>query len=145
MRAEGLEPPCLAAPDPKSGTSTNFATPALPAIAPFRGEGGFSCSPNIAPFRGEGGFFIYHLLPFRGEGGGINLPSLPKRIKVAVLSKNFNLHQFQPTFRVLFTRHSPVLAVAWKPAFALDGLWRVKRDAKVISSFKKQREDFLKT
>ena len=28
MRVEGLEPPCLAAPDPKSGTSTNSATPA---------------------------------------------------------------------------------------------------------------------
>lgn len=39
VRAEGLEPPCLAAPDPKSGTSTNFATPALPAVA-LQGEGG---------------------------------------------------------------------------------------------------------
>ena len=29
VRVEGLEPPCLAAPDPKSGTSTNFATPAF--------------------------------------------------------------------------------------------------------------------
>lgn len=29
VRVEGLEPPCLAAPDPKSGTSTNFATPAV--------------------------------------------------------------------------------------------------------------------
>jgi hypothetical protein len=28
---EGLEPPCLTAPDPKSGTSTNFATPAIGA------------------------------------------------------------------------------------------------------------------
>ena len=28
MRVEGLEPPCLAASDPKSDTSTNFATPA---------------------------------------------------------------------------------------------------------------------
>ena len=28
VRVEGLEPPCLTAPDPKSGTSTNFATPA---------------------------------------------------------------------------------------------------------------------
>ena len=28
MRVEGLEPPCLAAPDPKSGMSTNFTTPA---------------------------------------------------------------------------------------------------------------------
>ena len=27
VRAEGLEPPCLAAPDPKSGMSTNFTTP----------------------------------------------------------------------------------------------------------------------
>ena len=30
VRVEGLEPPCLAAPDPKSGTSTNFATRANP-------------------------------------------------------------------------------------------------------------------
>ena len=29
VRVEGLEPPCLAASDPKSDTSTNFATPAL--------------------------------------------------------------------------------------------------------------------
>lgn len=29
VRAEGLEPTHLAAPDPKSGTSTNFATPAV--------------------------------------------------------------------------------------------------------------------
>ena len=28
VRVEGLEPPCLAASDPKSDTSTNFATPA---------------------------------------------------------------------------------------------------------------------
>ena len=30
VRVEGLEPPCLAAPDPKSGMSTNFTTPAIP-------------------------------------------------------------------------------------------------------------------
>jgi hypothetical protein len=29
VRAEGLEPPCLAAPDPKSGMSANFTTPAF--------------------------------------------------------------------------------------------------------------------
>ena len=29
VRVEGLEPPCLAASDPKSDTSTNFATPAF--------------------------------------------------------------------------------------------------------------------
>ena len=29
VRVEGLEPPCLAAPDPKSGMSTNFTTPAI--------------------------------------------------------------------------------------------------------------------
>ncbi len=28
VRVEGLEPPCLAAPDPKSGMSTNSTTPA---------------------------------------------------------------------------------------------------------------------
>ncbi len=29
VRVEGLEPPSLAAPDPKSGVSTNFTTPAF--------------------------------------------------------------------------------------------------------------------
>ena len=29
VRVEGLEPPYLAAPDPKSGVSTNFTTPAV--------------------------------------------------------------------------------------------------------------------
>ena len=29
VRVKGLEPPRLAAPEPKSGASTNFATPAL--------------------------------------------------------------------------------------------------------------------
>ena len=29
VRVEGLEPPCLAALDPKSSVSTNFTTPAL--------------------------------------------------------------------------------------------------------------------
>ncbi len=32
VRVEGLEPPRLAAPEPKSGASTNFATPAEPAL-----------------------------------------------------------------------------------------------------------------
>jgi hypothetical protein len=31
VRVEGLEPTCLAASDPKSDTSANFATPALSA------------------------------------------------------------------------------------------------------------------
>ncbi len=35
VRVEGLEPPCLAASDPKSDTSTNFATPAV-----IKSEGG---------------------------------------------------------------------------------------------------------
>ncbi len=29
VRVEGLEPPCLAALDPKSSASANFATPAI--------------------------------------------------------------------------------------------------------------------
>ena len=33
VRVEGLEPPRLAAPEPKSGASTNFATPALLAFS----------------------------------------------------------------------------------------------------------------
>ncbi len=36
VRAKGLEPPRLAAPDPKSGTSTNFATPAFSSLAIVR-------------------------------------------------------------------------------------------------------------
>lgn len=32
VRMEGLEPPCLAALDPKSSASTNFATSALPRM-----------------------------------------------------------------------------------------------------------------
>ena len=32
VRVEGLEPPRLAAPEPKSGASTNFATPACKNI-----------------------------------------------------------------------------------------------------------------
>ena len=37
VRVEGLEPPRLTAPEPKSGASTNFATPASDrhAIFPF--------------------------------------------------------------------------------------------------------------
>ena len=31
VRVEGLEPPCLTAPDPKSDMSTNFTTPAFEA------------------------------------------------------------------------------------------------------------------
>src|SRR4030095_10010681 len=33
VRVEGLEPPCLTAPDPKSGMSTNFTTPANNSIS----------------------------------------------------------------------------------------------------------------
>ena len=35
MRVEGLEPPRLAAPEPKSGASTNFATPAFKTQTAF--------------------------------------------------------------------------------------------------------------
>ena len=35
VRVEGLEPPCLAAPDPKSGASTNFAIPANIGLKPL--------------------------------------------------------------------------------------------------------------
>ena len=34
VRVEGLEPPRLAAPEPKSGASANFATPACKAVLP---------------------------------------------------------------------------------------------------------------
>ena len=41
VRAEGLEPPCLAALDPKSSASANFATPAKwSAKVYFFGENG---------------------------------------------------------------------------------------------------------
>ncbi len=35
VRVEGLEPPRLAAPEPKSGASTNFATPAFKTQTAF--------------------------------------------------------------------------------------------------------------
>jgi hypothetical protein len=35
VRMEGLEPPRLAAPDPKSGTATNYATCAIPFFLRF--------------------------------------------------------------------------------------------------------------
>ena len=35
VRVKGLEPPRLAAPEPKSGASTNFATPAIDCRAIF--------------------------------------------------------------------------------------------------------------
>src|SRR5205085_6043534 len=39
VRVKGLEPPCLAASDPKSDTSTNFATPAFSAgLQKYEGE-----------------------------------------------------------------------------------------------------------
>jgi hypothetical protein len=34
VRMEGLEPPRLAAPDPKSGTATNYATSACDKVKP---------------------------------------------------------------------------------------------------------------
>lgn len=37
VRAEGLEPPCLAALDPKSSMSTNFTTPAAKRTSLFLG------------------------------------------------------------------------------------------------------------
>ena len=37
VRVEGLEPPRLAAPEPKSGASANFATPAIPESGPCSG------------------------------------------------------------------------------------------------------------
>ncbi len=39
VRVEGLEPPCLAAPDPKSGASTNFAIPANIGLKPLISNG----------------------------------------------------------------------------------------------------------
>ena len=39
VRVKGLEPPCLAASDPKSDTSTNFATPAFSTgLQKYEGE-----------------------------------------------------------------------------------------------------------
>ena len=46
VRVEGLEPPRLAAPEPKSGASTNFATPALHDLSYAslpKGLSGFEC------------------------------------------------------------------------------------------------------
>ncbi len=41
VRAEGLEPPCLAASDPKSDMSTNFTTPGKNWVAKI-GENTFT-------------------------------------------------------------------------------------------------------
>lgn len=58
VRVEGLEPPCLAAPEPKSGASANFATPASSEAdrearanravlaKPFRAREGESTAPD---------------------------------------------------------------------------------------------------
>ena len=40
VRMRGLEPPRLAAPEPKSGASTNFATSASPEMQGITAEGG---------------------------------------------------------------------------------------------------------
>ena len=52
VRVEGLEPPRLAAPEPKSGASTNFATPAFKTQTAFhiplsKGYSGFESKKRI--------------------------------------------------------------------------------------------------
>src|SRR5262245_21206014 len=53
VRAEGLEPPRLASPEPKSGASTSFATPAHDAAAPPQGAG---VQHAAAPHKRKQGF-----------------------------------------------------------------------------------------
>lgn len=45
VRAEGLEPPWITPPDPKSGTSANFATPAMNIV--------FKKAANVEITRGK--------------------------------------------------------------------------------------------
>jgi hypothetical protein len=68
VRAEGLEPTRLAAPDPKSGTSANFATPAL-----FSYKERFKRPAKVRPY------FTYFKkcskknIPFTGVNGMLTL------------------------------------------------------------------------
>src|SRR5580704_4772609 len=48
MREGGLEPPCLSAPDPKSGASANFATLARAGlVSPFLAKSTCSCKVDL--------------------------------------------------------------------------------------------------
>ena len=38
VRAKGLEPPRLSAPDPKSGAATNYATRAMLLVSGYKGR-----------------------------------------------------------------------------------------------------------
>ena len=53
VRVEGLEPPRLAAPEPKSGASTNFATPAFKTQTAFH----TALSKGYSGFESKNEFF----------------------------------------------------------------------------------------
>ena len=53
VRVEGLEPPRLAAPEPKSGASTNFATPAFKIQTAFHNP----ISKGYSGFESKNEFF----------------------------------------------------------------------------------------
>src|SRR5262249_13898400 len=73
VRAEGLEPPRLSSPEPKSGASTSFATPAhyasrapRPEPAPQQGA---VYSTDVPGTRGKAGLRRAAASTWRGPGG----------------------------------------------------------------------------
>ena len=58
VRVEGLEPPRLAAPEPKSGASTNFATPASKMQTAFHNP----ISKGYSGFESKNKFFQKNFL-----------------------------------------------------------------------------------
>ncbi len=71
VRVEGLEPPCLAASDPKSDTSTNFATPAMIRVRAESGERGAFALRSHSSLLFWGG---------KGKGIGIDCEHLNKLV-----------------------------------------------------------------
>jgi hypothetical protein len=102
VRAEGLEPTCLAAPDPKSGMSTNSTTPALgQTILLFR------------KYRNKTELIIDFLLIFFHVGENRNLKTLHGRFVVGIsLDEVFhssfggNVFQFSHQLQCRFTRRN---------------------------------------
>src|SRR5712692_8101181 len=78
VRAEGLEPPRLSSPEPKSGASTNSATPASRRLAwedpPLRAPSISSCAARATKKRRNGAAWIpreNRLVPDQyGDGDG---------------------------------------------------------------------------
>ena len=87
VRVEGLEPPRLAAPEPKSGASTNFATPALCGLLakPVRG-----CERKLQPEVAK------HLWQhFRQVFGNKPRPKGPRRLHMQPRPRLCRLHRLK--------------------------------------------------